>query len=513
MPASIATSMIGAASAAVRQRLADRLVLASSPAAPSPRSGLASSAAGEPSTQRPSSPMPSARMTPVRTANDLAQKPENTSAIATPPPSAASPASTRTTPGRGCSTADSRSASAGRVRPARYAAATTASCAMPTPMPKAATSGIQDVPAAKLGGTTPRSCSAWRIASASGPPATTPSAPATIETSRASAAISRRTWRGVAPSARSTAVSRRRWAIASENVPATTNSATAPAMPPIAPKIAISDSRSVTRASPGSASAACDGSSTSRPRRSRSRSRTACGSASAITPIELTLPGRAGQAARRRRGEEHAGAPEFLRGGRDTADAECLLAARRGDPELRTDAGAEPRVRDDVGRSRDARPSRSAYGVSCAAAQSWPSTRSPPASAGKETSPTAWATPGTAAARSTSAASSRGPGIGVDRPEIAGEPHAGIGPDDGVGSGEAALAPARSRAPAIRSPVAEASVTASQIATNAPASVAWRARSVCKAMRSMRQPPSPVRRSATASAVGAGARRRRGRRP
>ena len=48
----------------------------------------------------------------------------------------------------------------------------------------------------------------------------------------------------MAPSARSTAVSLRRWAIASANVPATTNSATKPAMPPIVPKIATIASRS-----------------------------------------------------------------------------------------------------------------------------------------------------------------------------------------------------------------------------------------------------------------------------
>ena len=54
-----------------------------------------------------------------------------------------------------------------------------------------------------------------------------PSTPATSETISASPAISRRTWCGAAPSARSTATSRRRCTIASVNVPATTNSATA----------------------------------------------------------------------------------------------------------------------------------------------------------------------------------------------------------------------------------------------------------------------------------------------
>src|SRR3954454_13416540 len=51
-------------------------------------------------------------------------------------------------------------------------------------------------------------------------------------------------------------------------------------------------------------------------------------------------------------------------------------------------------------------------------------------------------------------------------------------------------APGGPSAPAISSPVAEASVTASQMATNAPVRVARRARSVCKEMRNMSGPPS-----------------------
>src|SRR3954468_3114814 len=51
-------------------------------------------------------------------------------------------------------------------------------------------------------------------------------------------------------------------------------------------------------------------------------------------------------------------------------------------------------------------------------------------------------------------------------------------------------APGGPRAPAIRSPAAEASVTASQMATNAPVRVARRARSVCNEMRNMSGPES-----------------------
>ena len=55
VPASIAISRIGVASAALRQRFAASPVLASSPGAPSARSGAASRATGSPSSQRPSS--------------------------------------------------------------------------------------------------------------------------------------------------------------------------------------------------------------------------------------------------------------------------------------------------------------------------------------------------------------------------------------------------------------------------------------------------------------------------
>ncbi len=86
-------------------------------------------------------------------ANACAHMPENTSAIVTPPPRQSSPLRSCATLGRACSTATSRSASAGRVRPARRAAATTASWAMPMPMPSAAASGTHECPGANPVGT------------------------------------------------------------------------------------------------------------------------------------------------------------------------------------------------------------------------------------------------------------------------------------------------------------------------------------------------------------------------
>ena len=202
----------------------------------------------------------------------------------------------------------------------------------------------------------------------------------------ASAAISRRTWRGVAPSARSTAVSRRRWAIASANVPATTNSATAPAIPPIAPKIATSVARSDAVGSPASAFAAWSRSSTSTAgpcaARSRARSASAETPRSATTPIALTRPGAPDCAARDRGGEEQRGlaAVPARRPGGEAADAVGRLAARRDDPQRRRRRARRGgrRRRRRAGRP-GARPAVSRYGVSAALGQPWPCTRSTPA--------------------------------------------------------------------------------------------------------------------------------------
>jgi hypothetical protein len=89
VPAIVATRTIGVASAAVRQRLAARLVPASRPDAPSRFNGAASAATGLPSSRRPSSPVPIASSRPVRIEKARAHWPSNTSAMAIPPPSAA----------------------------------------------------------------------------------------------------------------------------------------------------------------------------------------------------------------------------------------------------------------------------------------------------------------------------------------------------------------------------------------------------------------------------------------
>ena len=223
-------------------------------------------------------------------ANASAASPEKMIAIATPPPRHSTPVTSWVTLGRPCSIATSRSASAGRTRPARRAAARTASWAVTMPPPAAAASGIQERDGSKSSGATSRSASAATIAWASGRPAASPSTVATAETISASPAIRRRTWRDVAPSARSTAFSRRRWAIASANVPATTKSATKPAIPPMTPKIATSAARSPL-GSPASASAAWSRSSTSKdgPRRAWSCFGVTPGAVN--TPIARTWPG------------------------------------------------------------------------------------------------------------------------------------------------------------------------------------------------------------------------------
>ena len=107
-----------------------------------------------------------------------AASPEKTIDIAIPPPRQSAPLSVWIQPGRACSIATSRSASLGRTRPARRAAATTASCAMAMPPPRAAASGIQEWPGSKPCGATPWSASTPTIADASGRPAARPSADA-----------------------------------------------------------------------------------------------------------------------------------------------------------------------------------------------------------------------------------------------------------------------------------------------------------------------------------------------
>ena len=278
--------------------------------------------------------MPIASRIPPSTANAIAQKPENRTDIAAPPTRHVTPLTTRTSPGRGCSMATSRSASAGGMRPARRAAAATASWATTTPMPRAAASGISESAGANAGPTSPRSARTPTMAFASGRPATTPSAPASSDTSSASPAISRRICRGVAPSARSTAVSRRRWAMARANVPATTNRATAPAMPPSAPKMAISPARSAAVGSPASASAACWVSRTSipDPRRScRRLRRTAAGGAGLGDHADrIDLSGGAGQRRGDRGREEHGGLALVTgaAGVGETADAVARVPGR-----------------------------------------------------------------------------------------------------------------------------------------------------------------------------------------
>src|SRR3954451_10815227 len=148
------------------------------------------------------------------------------------------------------------------------------------------------------------------------------------------------------------------------------------------------------------------------------------------------------------------------------------------------------------------RPAARRNGVSAALSQPWPTSRAawaapgwrPAAShapAANATSPMARATPGTAAARATVATGRRGAGTTSRASASWPRPIVTVGSARTTAS--AALrrpAPGAPSAPAVSRPVAHASVTASQIATNAPARVPRRARSVCSEMRSMSGPQS-----------------------
>ena len=170
-------------------------------------------------------------------------------------------------------------------------------------------------------------------------------------------AISRRTWRGVAPRARSTAISRRRWAIASANVPATTNSATAPAIPPIVPKIETRVARSDADGSPASAFAAWSRSSTStrgprsslEPRVQRAGGDTAIGDDADGVDVPRRARLRPRDVGREEQRRLAAVAARATCG--EAGDAVGRLAARRHDPQRRADPRAEAGVGDDIARA------------------------------------------------------------------------------------------------------------------------------------------------------------------
>ena len=152
----------------------------------------------------------------------------------------------------------------------------------------------------------------------------------------------------------------------------------------------------------------------------------------------VDLIGRAGQLARGRRREEDSGVTELAGGGGDAADAERPLAAGRRDAELRADAGAEPRVDDDVGGIR---------GTAAVAQHVRRELRRRPVVAVDALARGA-RRERDVADRKGDAGHSGGAidrcgiesraGDGVNRSEVTGEPHAGIGAYDGVGGGEAA---------------------------------------------------------------------------
>ena len=113
----------------------------------------------------------------------------------------------------------SRSASAGRYAAGPARAATTASWATTTPRPRAATSGIQDVPGSKPAGTVPWSSSTSDQRGRERTAGQQPEAAGDHRDEERLAGDQPPDLAGVAPSARSTADSRRRWAIARRTSP------------------------------------------------------------------------------------------------------------------------------------------------------------------------------------------------------------------------------------------------------------------------------------------------------
>ena len=134
---------------------------------------------------------------PPRIANTIAQKPEKTIAIATPPSKERGARSAGRSPGRGCSIATSRNASAGGMPPrgGRPPRRRTARSGRPCPEPRPRDQAT--LPDANAGPTSPRSARTLDDERRrAGARRASPSAPAASDTRSASPASRRRTCRG-----------------------------------------------------------------------------------------------------------------------------------------------------------------------------------------------------------------------------------------------------------------------------------------------------------------------------
>ena len=242
------------------------------------------------------------------------------------------------------------------------------------------------------------------------------------------------------------------------------------------------------------------------PRRSSRRLRSAAADVpgSAIDTDRVDLSRSAGQRRGDRGREEHRGLALVAgaAGVGEAGDAVARVAGRRDDPQRGADACAQPDVGDHVARpagratrgqvvrrERRAVPAVADEPVRALGLQ-MPALRIP--GAGREGD----VADGASDARHGGdaldvAAGSRGPGMTSMPSASSPWPIVTVGSARTTASVAARRpAPGGPSAPAMSSPVAHASVTASQIATNAPASVARRARRVCSEMRSMSGPQS-----------------------
>ncbi|CAM5628235.1 hypothetical protein SGLAM104S_01545 [Streptomyces glaucescens] len=184
------------------------------------------------------------------------------------------------------STAASRSACAGAVRPARQDAAATPSSATSRPVQKARWYGQPWAPISNQAGARPASAAQAARYGAPRPPSTQPVAAASSPTSSASAATVRRSRPGVAPTVRSRPNSRRRWATVKANVDATTNTETNAVTPPAVPNRAfIAVRASASRSGPGSARRRAAPVRTWTPGASATAARTAAGAASTTSRV------------------------------------------------------------------------------------------------------------------------------------------------------------------------------------------------------------------------------------
>ncbi len=285
-----------------------------------------------------------------------------------PAASTAPPISQRLTGIARESTADSRNASVGPIRPARHEETTTPLRATNRPVQNAVCSGHVCSPIRNQAGAIPASTIQAASRGAPAAPSEQPAAEASTPITNASVNTIRRTWAGVAPAVRSSPNSRRRWATAKENVEATTNTDTKPVTPAAVPRSAFTEtSASASRSGSGSARRRSSPVRTSNPAptAASTRSAGAC-TATASTSGEIRAASASVKNSAFSKPADATVPTTVISSDPRGVAARTRAPGRNASPVATTSPGAE-----------GARPPVRAYGVSAATDHGWPTVSAP----------------------------------------------------------------------------------------------------------------------------------------